>query len=206
MISKMFLQAVKLCLSASIVTGLVLLLRLAFKKAPKSLVCALWILVGLRLVIPTMPSSSVSVIPEAVSGGAAVEALEKQYVEETTVIREDQNEELYKQITSLYTELPVYREAGTSYVVVAAPASQSAAPAAQPSAPASQPAAPTAPAAAAYAPPKTFGDSVVPALSVVWIVGIGIMLLYMAGSFLTLHRRLRTSGERSFNFCHQTSL
>ena len=81
MISKMFLQAVKLCLSASIVTGLVLLLRFAFKKAPKSLVCALWILVGLRLVIPTMPSSSVSVIPEAVSGGTAVEALEKQYVE-----------------------------------------------------------------------------------------------------------------------------
>ena len=193
MISKMFLLAVKLCLSASIVTGLVLLLRLAFKKAPKSLVCALWILVGLRLVIPTMPSSSVSVIPEAVSGGAAVEALEKQYVEETTVIREDQNEELYKQITSLYRDLPVYREAGTSYVVVAAPASQSAAPAAQPSAPASQPAAPTAPAAAAYAPPKTFGDSVVPALSVVWIVGVGIMLLYMMGSFWRLHRRLRTA-------------
>ena len=193
MISKMFLQAVKLCLSASIVTGLVLLLRFAFKKAPKSLVCALWILVGLRLVIPTMPSSSVSVIPEAVSGGTAVEALEKQYVEETTVIREDQNEELYKQITSLYRDLPVYREAGTSYVVVAAPASQSAAPAAQPSAPASQPAAPTAPAAAAYAPPKTFGDSVVPTLSVVWIVGVGIMLLYMMGSFWRLHRRLRTA-------------
>ena len=202
MISKMFLQAVKLCLSASIVTGLVLLLRLAFKKAPKSLVCALWILVGLRLVIPTMPSSSVSVIPEAVSGGTAVEALEKQYVEETTVIREDQNEELYKQITSLYRELPVYREAGTSYVVVAAPTAQpvnptvsqsaasSAAQSATPAPAATQPAAST---AAAYTPPKTFGDSVVPTLSVVWIVGIGIMLLYMAGSYLTLHRRLRTA-------------
>ncbi len=202
MISKMFLQAVKLCLSASIVTGLVLLLRLAFKKAPKSLVCALWILVGLRLVIPAMPASKVSVIPEAVSGGAAVEALEKQYVEETTVIREDQNEELYKQITALYTELPVYREAGTSYVVVAAPAAQSVAPAAtqsaassaaQSAAPAPAATQPAASAAAAYTPPKTFGDSVVPTLSVVWIVGIGIMLLYMAGSFLTLHRRLRTA-------------
>ena len=202
MISKMFLQAVKLCLSASIVTGLVLLLRFAFKKAPKSLVCALWALVALRLLIPAMPSSKVSVIPEAVSGGTAVEALEKQYVEKTTVIREDQNEELYKQITALYTDLPVYREAGTSYVVVAAPAAQLVAPAAtqsaassaaQSAAPAPAATQPAASAAAAYTPPKTFGDSVVPTLSVVWIVGVGIMLLYMMGSFWRLHRRLRTA-------------
>ena len=136
MISEMFLTAVKLCLSASIVTVLVLLLRFAFKQAPKSLVCALWLLVGLRLVIPVMPSSRVSVIPEAVSSGTAVEALEKRYVEDTTVIREDQNEELYKQITALYTGLPVYREQGTNYVVVAAPAAQPDVPAAQPAAPA----------------------------------------------------------------------
>ena len=192
MMSKLFLQAVKLCLSASIVTGLVLILRLALKKAPKSLICALWILVGLRLMIPAMPSSKVSVIPEAVSGGTAVEALEKQYVEDTTVIRKDQNEELYEQITELYTDLPVYQEKGTSYVVVAGPAVQAAAPASAPSS-AQSSVQSAVPAAASYTPPKTFGDSVVPALSVVWIAGVGVMLLFMIGSYLRLYRRLHTA-------------
>ena len=166
MIGKLFLLAVKLCLSASIVTGVVLLLRPVLKKAPRGLVCALWVLVGLRLLIPVLPQSKVSVIPEAVSGGKAVEALRSQVVEEIVAIREDRDEVLYKEITTQYKDLPVYQEAGQNYVVVSA---------------------------LAHTPPKTFGESIVPGLSVVWLIGIGIMLLYMFGSFLNLHRRLRTA-------------
>ncbi|MBQ6292916.1 MAG: hypothetical protein IJK77_03460 [Lachnospiraceae bacterium] len=166
MIGKLFLLAVNLCLSASIVTGVVLLLRPVLKKAPRGLVCALWALVALRLVIPVLPQSKVSVIPEAVSGGKAVEALQSQVVEETLAVREDRDEVLYREITAKYKDLPVYQEAGQNYVVVSA---------------------------LAHTPPKTFGESVVPSLSVVWIIGIGIMLLYMIGSFWNLHRRLRTA-------------
>ena len=167
MISKLFLLAVKLCLSASIVTGVVLLLRPVLKKAPKGLGCALWALVALRLLIPVLPESRVSVIPEAVSGGKAVEALMSQAVEETLTVREDLQPALYQEITVKYKDLPVYQEAGQNYVVVSA--------------------------SPVHTPPKTFGESVVPGLSVVWIIGIGIMLIYMIGSLLNLHRRLRTA-------------
>ena len=102
MIDRLFLQVVKLCLSASIVTVLVLLLRPCLKKAPQAIVCALWILVGLRLVIPAMPESRVSVIPEALSGGAAVNALSRQPVEETLKVREDLDPAPYREILVRY--------------------------------------------------------------------------------------------------------
>ena len=165
MMSKLFLQAVRLCLSASIVTGLVLLLRFAFRKAPKSLICALWILVGLRLMIPAMPSSKVSVIPEAVSDGMVMGELQQQPVEAVDTVWE--GDAYYEEITAKYQNLPVYQAAdGQKYVEVSS---------------------------REQAPPKTFGDSVVPALSVVWIAGVGIMLLYMIWSYLRLNLRLRTA-------------
>ena len=77
MMSRLFLQAVNLSLSASIVTALVLLLRVLLKKAPRAISCALWVLVGLRLILPSLPESRVSVIPEGISGGAAVNELQK---------------------------------------------------------------------------------------------------------------------------------
>ena len=167
MMSRLFLQAVNLSLSASIVTALVLLLRVLLKKAPRAISCALWVLVGLRLILPSLPESRVSVIPEGISGGAAVNELQKQVVEETVTVREDVDPALYRQITVQYKELPVYRDEGHNYVVVSA--------------------------APAHTPPKTFGESVVPVLTVVWIAGAGLMLLYMAGSYLTIRRRLRTA-------------
>ena len=166
MIARLFLLAVKLCLSASIVTGVVLLLRPVLKKVPRSLVCALWLLVGLRLVIPVLPQSKVSLIPEAVSGGAIVEALQSQIVEETMEIGEDWDGDFYKEIREKNKELPIYQKDGHNYIVVSKQG---------------------------FTAPKTFGESVVPGLSVVWVIGIGIMLLYMFGSFLNLHRRLRTA-------------
>ena len=167
MMSRLFLQVVSLSLSASIVTALVLLLRALLKKAPRAISCALWVLVGLRLILPSLPESRVSVIPEELSGGAAVNELQRQVVEETVTIREDVDPALYRQITVQYKELPVYRDEGHNYVVVSA--------------------------APAHTPPKTFGESVVPVLTVIWIAGAGLMLLYMAGSYLTIRRRLRTA-------------
>ena len=170
MIDRLFLQVVKLCLSSSIVTVLVLLLRLCLKKAPRAIVCALWILVGLRLVIPAMPESRVSVIPEALSGGAAVNALSRQPVEETLKVREDLDPALYREIIVRYRELPVYREDGSNYVIVSD--------------------------TPAHTPPKTFGDSALPVLSVIWIAGTGVMLLYMFGSYAKLRRNLRTAARK----------
>ena len=165
MIGGWFLLAVKLCLSASIVTAAVLLLRLVLRKAPRALVCALWGLVALRLVIPVLPKSSVSLIPNAISDGEAVEALSQQPVEAVDTVWE--SETYFGQVTAEYKTLPIRQAAdGRKYVQVSS---------------------------ARKTPPKTFGEDVVPILAIVWIAGVLIMLLYMFGSYLRLRRKLRTA-------------
>lgn len=64
--SALFLKILNLSITASYVIAAVVLLRLIFrKKAPKKLICALWTLVGLRLVFPVSLESVLSLIPSA---------------------------------------------------------------------------------------------------------------------------------------------
>ena len=64
--SELFLKILNLGITASYVMAAVMLLRLIFrKKAPKKLICALWLLVGLRLVCPFSLESVLSLIPSA---------------------------------------------------------------------------------------------------------------------------------------------
>ena len=64
--SELFLKILNLSITASYVMAAVMLLRLIFrKKAPKKLICALWVLVGLRLVCPFSLESVLSLIPSA---------------------------------------------------------------------------------------------------------------------------------------------
>lgn len=59
----LFTNVVRASLYGSIVIGAVCLLRLALKRAPKSFVCLLWLLVGVRLVMPFEIESSLSLQP-----------------------------------------------------------------------------------------------------------------------------------------------
>lgn len=64
--SELFLKILNLGMTASYVIAAVMLVRLIFrKKAPKKLICALWLLVGLRLVCPFSLESVLSLIPSA---------------------------------------------------------------------------------------------------------------------------------------------
>lgn len=71
----LFFRILNLSITASWLILAVLLVRPALKKAPRWISCALWALVGLRLVIPFSLESGVSLIPSAepilVSPGAA---------------------------------------------------------------------------------------------------------------------------------------
>ena len=60
-----FLKIVNMSLTASWLVLAVVLLRLLLKKAPKSLRCVLWALVGVRLVCPFSIESALSLIPSA---------------------------------------------------------------------------------------------------------------------------------------------
>ena len=60
-----FLQAVNLALSAGWLVLAVLVLRLALRRAPRWMLCALWGLVALRLLCPVSIESRLSLVPSA---------------------------------------------------------------------------------------------------------------------------------------------
>lgn len=64
-VDAVFLKIVNMSLTASWLVLAVILLRLLLKKAPKSLRCVLWALVGVRLVCPFSIESALSLIPSA---------------------------------------------------------------------------------------------------------------------------------------------
>ncbi len=61
---RLFEQICNLSISASWLILAVLAVRYLLKKAPKKYICLLWMLVGLRLVVPFSIESSLSLIPE----------------------------------------------------------------------------------------------------------------------------------------------
>ena len=60
----LFLELLKLSISASFLIVAVILLRLLMKKSPKWVYCILWSLVGIRLICPFSFESRFSVIPK----------------------------------------------------------------------------------------------------------------------------------------------
>ena len=65
--TNLFLGFLNRSLSAAVLIFAVVLVRLAFKKAPKWLLCALWALAAVRLLCPFSIESVLSLIPSACS-------------------------------------------------------------------------------------------------------------------------------------------
>ena len=63
LMEKLFLEIINLSISASYLIIFVLLIRFIFKMIPKRYICILWMIVGLRLIVPFSFESSVSLIP-----------------------------------------------------------------------------------------------------------------------------------------------
>ncbi|MBQ4302857.1 MAG: hypothetical protein II774_00045, partial [Lachnospiraceae bacterium] len=175
-LQEIFLQVLKISLSASVAAGLVMLLRFCFRKAPRGLVCALWLLVAVRLLIWQLPESKVSVIPEAVSSGSSVTRLAESIPDELTRIDSDDKE--FMEIVERREVMPQRDDSGQSYVLVTKDA---------------------------LTAPKTLGEKYLPVLSTVWAAGAVGMLLYMMGSYLLVWRRSRLSVHLEGNvwFCDE---
>ena len=62
---KLFLNLLNVSISSCWLILAVLILRLVFKKAPRGIICALWSVVGLRLLLPFKLESPVSLLPSA---------------------------------------------------------------------------------------------------------------------------------------------
>ena len=172
----LFLQLLKVSLSASVVAGLVMLLRLCFRKAPRGLVCALWLLVAVRLLIPNLPESKVSVMPEAVSSGSAVTKVVNTVPEGVEIIRSD--DPSFMEIVERQDAIPKRDSSGQSYVMVTS---------------------------GTHEAPKTLGETWLPALTEIWLAGTVLMLLYMAWTFFKVWQKSRLSvhQEDKIYFCDE---
>ena len=60
---ELFIQIVNMSITASWLVFVIALIRLVFKKAPKSMICFLWLFVAIRLIVPFSFESALSLIP-----------------------------------------------------------------------------------------------------------------------------------------------
>lgn len=150
----------KLSLPAGILIAAVLLARQLLRKAPKWISCALWALVALRLICPFTIESPLSVMPNDVGSGKAVDAWMDSYVPGGyTVIYE--GEPGYVEAVGS-ERLPVQSKDGINYVVTGVGVSSV---------------------------PETVGNQILPYLFCGWVFGMTAMLLYAVVSYLRLKRR-----------------
>lgn len=90
---KLFLEVFNLSIMASYLIAVVIIARLLLKKTPRSVICALWVLVGIRLVCPFTIESVFSLLPS------------RTVVEERLFAHETDNTDIsfYKQNPTLFT-------------------------------------------------------------------------------------------------------
>lgn len=100
----LFTQLLNISILASYLIIAVIAVRFLFKKVPKSIMCILWILVGIRLVLPVLPETSFSLLPS----NQVFE--ESEYYENLPAIHtgyEALDYSLNTQIQEQYQEMPV---------------------------------------------------------------------------------------------------
>lgn len=81
-----FLTLVNTSINASWLIGVILLLRLVLKKAPRSILCALWALAAVRLLCPFSMESNLSLLPSAEAIPAEILTFEGAQLQESAVI------------------------------------------------------------------------------------------------------------------------
>ena len=62
-LQRAFPAMLRMSLSAAVLTGIVILLRFLLRKAPKRVLCLLWLLAAVRLLCPSLPQSGASLMP-----------------------------------------------------------------------------------------------------------------------------------------------
>ena len=69
--SALFLELLDRSLDAGWLIAAVLVLRLVLRRAPRGMICALWGLAALRLLLPAVPVSPLSLVPDSSTVQAA---------------------------------------------------------------------------------------------------------------------------------------
>ena len=168
MMESIFLAVLDMSFKASFLILAVVVLRFVLKRAPKYIVCTLWLLVGLRLIVPFSIESGLSLVPQ--TEGLAME-------KESSVTHEE--EMLDNEISYLPNE-PLIDYAPVSPVISHTPPVEI---------PVVEiPAQPSENMPAAQEKQPVDWESVV---SYIWLGGLMLMLAYLSVSYIMLLYRLR---------------
>lgn len=164
--SELFRNVLNASAEGSIVIAAVLLLRLVLKKAPKKYICLLWILAGIRLLMPFSIESKLSLQPQS---EIVTEVQWQELKDYGQILPEDAQMELSQEAPpEVVPEMPVDRPV----TVLPEPPSAEEIP--------------------AQAEPEVGYQlnwaAVLPAL---WLAGVAGMLFYSVISYLLLNRRIR---------------
>ena len=169
LLTNLFETLLSMALTALPVMAVVLLVRLALRKAPKRYSYALWLVVAFRLVCPVSIATEVSIIPQALSDGAMVAEWAGTYTEDTRVIPENS---VYYDAAVTAGRQPVADERGQSCVVAVKDQ---------------------------LGEPGTVATSALPVAGVLWVLGMAVAAGYITWSVIRLRKQVSTAVRREWN-------
>ena len=161
--NELFLKIINMSISASWLILAVLILRLVLKKAPKWVSVLLWGIVAVRLICPFSIESPVSLIPDSIGNGELVSELMDDYIGDVSIIHD--NSIHYDAAVAAGRE-PISDGSGGYYVVTKYDQ---------------------------LGEPSTIENTVMPVLTIIWTIGMTLLILYTAASYLRLRRKVDTA-------------
>lgn len=168
--SAVFQNILNLSIKADWLILAVILARFLLKKAPKRIICVLWLIVAVRLVCPFSLESNLSLVPNILSGGTIINQWTDTSFEKHDYfyVREDfEEEDVYN--TSASSDVSLF---GNDYIPTSSNTDNEYQKKTQ---------------------PETLRASVVSALPYVWIAGTFALLLYALFGYLKLKKSVGAS-------------
>lgn len=157
--TELFLEIINRSISASWIILVVLIFRLVLKKAPKWVNVLLWCMVAVRLICPFTIESSFSMLPQFAGNDKLVSDWMNDYVGEVSIIHD--NSVYYDAAVAAGRE-PIPSKEGGYYVVTAYDQLEE---------------------------PKTVENTIMPILTIVWGLGICLLILYTMISYWHLRQK-----------------
>ena len=163
MLTNIFASVLKMSLTGNVVILAVYLVRLVLRKAPKIYSYVLWSVVLFRLLCPVSITAPFSLIPDRVGTGEIVAGWEDTYIGETHTIF-DNRPEFHDAVNAGRDVFPAGE--GHYYVVTAGDG---------------------------ISEPQTVENTWMPWLSMIWLAGVGGMLVYSILSYIRIRKQIRVS-------------
>lgn len=157
--TELFLEIINRSISASWMILVVLIFRLVLKKAPKWVNVLLWCMVAVRLICPFTIESSFSMLPQFAGNDKLVSDWMNDYVGEVSIIHDNS---IYYDAAVAAGREPIPSKEGGYYVVTAYDQLEE---------------------------PKTVENTIMPILTIVWGLGICLLILYTMISYWHLRQK-----------------